>query len=97
MKIRGQELVRISVSLPSVIGQKLILTKFQIVYDKLFKSEIVYNNRLLEIIKTILEYADLLFLKYKDSQIKIKDHFKLIRGKTPPTDNKEYYENGTIK
>jgi len=73
------------------------LTKFQIVYDKLFKSEIVYSNRLLEIIKTILEYADLLFLKYKDSQIKIKDHFKLIRGKTPPTDNKEYYENGTIK
>ena len=39
----------------------------------------------------------MLFLKYKDSQIKIKDHFQLIRGKTPPTNNPEYYQNGTIK
>nr|CAG8498164.1 11304_t:CDS:10 [Entrophospora candida] len=40
--------------------------------------------------------SDLLFAKYKDSQIKIKDHFKLVRGKTPPTKNPEYYENGTL-
>jgi len=91
------ELKRILIFLPSLSEQTKILQKFQIVYDKLFKSEIVYNNRLLEIVKTILEYADLLFLKYKDSQIKIKDHFKLVRGKTPPTKNPEYYENGTIK
>ncbi|KLL04847.1 MAG: type I restriction endonuclease subunit S [Mycoplasmataceae bacterium RV_VA103A] len=45
----------------------------------------------------ILEYADLLFLKYRDSEIKIKDYFKLVRGKTPSTKNPEYYENGTIK
>ncbi|CFW92687.1 Putative Type-1 restriction enzyme (methylase) [endosymbiont DhMRE of Dentiscutata heterogama] len=87
----------IKVSLPPLPEQNQILQKFQIVYDKIFKSEIVYNNRLLEIIKTILEYADLLFLKYRDSEIKIKDYFKLVRGKTPSTKNKEYYENGTIK
>ncbi|CAG8832856.1 20141_t:CDS:1, partial [Racocetra persica] len=85
------------IRLPSLQEQTQILQKFQIVYDKLFKSEIVYNNRLLEIIKTILEYADLLFLKYRDSEIKIKDYFKLVRGKTPSTKNPEYYENGTIK
>src|SRR5437762_14362928 len=48
-------------------------------------------------IKKYLELGDLLFLKYRDSQIKIKDHFQLIRGKTPPTKNPEYYQNGTIK
>ncbi|CAI2161852.1 14256_t:CDS:10 [Funneliformis geosporum] len=41
--------------------------------------------------------GDLFFQKYQDSQIIIKDHFKLVRGKTPPTKNPEYYENGTIK
>src|SRR5829696_1792029 len=45
----------------------------------------------------LLEYGDCLFQKYQDSQIKIKDHFKLVRGKTPPTKNPEYYQNGTIK
>ena len=44
-----------------------------------------------------LKLGDLLFQKYKDSQIKIKDHFRLVRGKTPPTKNPEYYQNGTIK
>lgn len=48
-------------------------------------------------IKKYLELGDLFFLKYRDSQIKIKDHFQLIRGKTPPTDNPEYCENGDIK
>src|SRR5436190_17557602 len=83
--------------LPSLQNQHQILSKFQIVYNKIFQSEIIYNNNLLNIIKTILEYVDLLFLKYKNTQIKIKDHFKLVRGKTPPTKNPEYYENGTIK
>lgn len=45
----------------------------------------------------LLKIGDLLFQKYKDSQIKIKDHFKIITGKTPSTKNPEYYENGTIK
>jgi len=42
----------------------------------------------------LLLLGDLLFQKYKDGQIKIKDHFKLVRGKTPPTKNPQYYENG---
>ncbi|CAG8679660.1 46129_t:CDS:2, partial [Gigaspora margarita] len=56
------------------------------------------RDLLLELPKTLfLPLGDLLFEKYKDSQIKIKDHFKLVRGKTPPTKNPEYYEKGTIK
>ena len=97
LKIRGQELVRIEVALPALERQRLILSKFRVVYDKIFKSEVIYNDRVREVVKTVLEYGDCLFLKYKDSQIKIKDHFQLIRGKTPPTNNKEYYEKGTIK
>jgi len=50
-----------------------------------------------ELNKIFLPLGDLLFQKHKDSQIKIKDHFKLVRGKTPPTKNPEYYQNGTIK
>lgn len=44
-----------------------------------------------------LPLGDLLFQKYKDSQIRIKDHFKLVRGKTPAPKTPGYYENGTIK
>lgn len=44
-----------------------------------------------------VKLGDLYFKKFMDSQIRIKDHFKLVRGKTPATNNKEYYENGTIK
>lgn len=52
----------------------------------------------LELPKDLLfPLADLLFQKYKDSQIRIKDHFQLVRGKTPSTKNPEYYENGNIK
>jgi len=43
-----------------------------------------------------LRLGDLLFQKYQDNQIKIKDHFKLVRGKTPPTKISEYYENGSL-
>ena len=51
----------------------------------------------LELPKTpFLPLGDLLFQKYKDSQIKIKDHFRLTCGKTPPTKNPEYYENGNL-
>jgi type I restriction enzyme, S subunit len=94
--ISQKELEFLKISLPSLPEQAQILQKFQIVYNKIFQSEIVYNNNLLEIIKTILEYADLLFLKYKNTQIKIKDHFQLIAGKTPYAslykNNKELYE-----
>ena len=44
----------------------------------------------------LLELGDLYFKKYQDSQIKIKDYFQLVRGKTPPTKNPEYYENGNL-
>ncbi|CAH1755737.1 9165_t:CDS:1 [Entrophospora sp. SA101] len=87
----------IKIFLPSLQEQEKILQKFQIVYNKLFQSEVIYQDFLLKMIKKILELGDLLFMKYKDSQIKIKDHFQLIRGKTPPTKNPEYYEKGSIK
>src|SRR5438045_4028897 len=45
----------------------------------------------------IFPLGDLLFQKYKDSQIRIKDYFNLMRGNTPLTKNPEYYEKGTIK
>ncbi|CAI2186291.1 2571_t:CDS:2, partial [Funneliformis geosporum] len=83
--------------LPSLQEQEKILQEFQIVYNTFFKSEVIYNDFLLNLMKKYLEIGDLLFQKYKDSQIKIKDRFKLVRGKTPPTTNKEYYQNGTIK
>src|ERR1043166_415395 len=94
---KQSSLVNFPISIPPLPNQHQTLQKFQLVYNKIFKSEVVYNNNLLNIIKTVLEYADHLFLKYQDSQIKIKDHFQLIRGKTPPTNNKEYYKKGTIK
>jgi len=85
------------VFLPTLDEQAKILSKFQIIYNKLFKSEVIYQDFLLKMIKKYLELGDLLFQKYKNSQIKIKDHFQLVRGKTPPTKNPEYYQNGTIK
>jgi hypothetical protein len=91
------ELNRVLIFLPSLSEQRQILQKFQVVYNTLFQSEVIYNDFLLKMIKKCLELGDLLFLKYKDTKIKIKDHFKLVRGKTPPTKNPEYYENGTIK
>ncbi|RHZ37158.1 restriction endonuclease subunit S [endosymbiont GvMRE of Glomus versiforme] len=98
LKIRGQELVKLEVSLPSLPQQNQILQKFQIVYNsRVFQSEIIYNDNVLRTIKVTLEWAKHRFLKYKDSEIKIKDKFKLVAGKTPSTKIKEYYENGTIK
>jgi hypothetical protein len=44
----------------------------------------------------LLYLGDLLFAKYQDSKIKVKDYFNLVRGKTPPTERLEYYHHGTI-
>ncbi|MCE8159093.1 MAG: restriction endonuclease subunit S [Candidatus Moeniiplasma glomeromycotorum] len=90
------EFENFSVFLPSLQEQNQILQKFQIVYNQLFQSEVIYNDFLLKMIQKYLELGDLLFLKYQDSQIKIKDHFKLIAGKSPYAslykNNKELYE-----
>jgi hypothetical protein len=43
----------------------------------------------------LLSLGDLLFAKYVDSKIKVKEHFNLMCGKTPPTNNSNYYQNGT--
>ena len=43
----------------------------------------------------LLNLGDLLFAKYHDSKIKVNEHFQLICGKTPPTNNPYYYQNGT--
>lgn len=60
-------------------------------------EKIVYNDNLGKIMQKFLQVGDLIFQKYQDSEIKLKDHFQLIRGKTPPTYNPNYYENGLIK
>jgi hypothetical protein len=83
-------LVHFPISLPPLPIQHQILTKFQLVYNKIHKTEIVYNDNLLKIIQKHLEIGDLLFLKYQDSEIKVGDEFQLIRGKTPATKIKEY-------
>lgn len=91
------ELKNFPIFLTSFSQQEQILSKFQIIYNKLFESEITYNDFLVKLTKKYLELGDLLFLKYQDSEIKIKEHFRLIRGKTPPTKNPHYYQNGIVK
>jgi restriction endonuclease S subunit len=85
-------------SLPSLSRQQQILQKFQIVYNKLFKSEIVYNDFLLKMVKNYLELGDLLFLKYRDEEIKVGDKFIINEGRSG-TGLRGYSENinGTIK
>ena len=75
------ELKNFPLSLPPLPIQQQILTKFQLVYNKIHQTEIVYNDNLLKIIQKHLEIGDLLFLKYKDSEIKVGDKFGLVRGK----------------
>ena len=60
-------------------------------------EKIIYNDNLGKIMQKFLQAGDLIFQKYQDSEIKIKEHFQLIRGKTPSTNNLNYYENGLIK
>ncbi|CAG8513241.1 876_t:CDS:2, partial [Racocetra persica] len=79
------ELENFSLSLPPLPQQQKILSYFQLVYNKIHKTEVQYKDTLIKIIQKHLELGDLLFLKYKDSEIRIEDEFKLVRGKTPPS------------
>jgi tRNA synthetases class II (D, K and N)/Type I restriction modification DNA specificity domain len=73
--------------LPPLPQQKQILAKFQLVYNKIYQTEVQYQNTLLKILQKHLEIGDLLFLKHKDSEIRVGDEFRLVRGKTPPSSN----------
>jgi restriction endonuclease S subunit len=83
--------------IPSLEYQNQIIDKFKIVYNQIFKTEINYYDNLQKIVQLYLSIGDLLFQKHIDSKIKIKDEFKLIAGKTPPTKKNEYFQNGKIK
>ncbi|RHZ36417.1 asparagine--tRNA ligase [endosymbiont GvMRE of Glomus versiforme] len=79
--------------LPPLSQQQKILQSFQIVYNSIYKTEVQYQDTLLKILQKHLEIGDLLFLKYRDSEIRIKDKFKLVAGKTPPSSSSPLQKN----
>jgi len=77
------ELKNFPISLPSLPQQALKLKDFKMVYNsRVFQSEVIYQDFLLKMIKKILELGDLLFLKYKDSEIRIGDEFQINEGRS---------------
>jgi restriction endonuclease S subunit len=86
------------ISLPLLFQQRQILSKFQLVYNDVDENEINYNNTLLEIFKKHLEIGDLLFAKFRNDKIRIKERFQVSEGRSG-TGLRGYSESiyGTVK